>query len=274
MRSLIFNILFYSLTAVFAILCVVLSLIPGRKAMMFGLLAYTKTIKFFMRWVAGIDVTVSGHENIPREGAVIIAAKHQSYGDGIVMFSEFFDLSFVTGDHLEKFYTLKHILAKMNAVVVDNCGGEDARRRMSETSQIVREQGRRILIYPEGHLSEIGTQHRYRKGVYHLYADFGCPVVPAATNLGQRWNQNDWTKHPGKAGIEFLEPIMPGLDKDKFMRVLEDRIETRSKAMLDMDDLGALNPDNIGVVKENHVAKAKREKREAEEAVVDMKDKV
>ncbi|WP_371396533.1 lysophospholipid acyltransferase family protein [Fretibacter rubidus] len=266
MRSLVFNVLFYSLTAVFAIFCVILSLIPGRKAMMYGLLAYTKTIKFFMRWVAGIDVSVTGHDNIPREGAVIIAAKHQSYGDGIVMFSEFFDLSFVTGDHLEKFYTLKHILAKMNAVVVDNCGGEDARKRMSETSQIVREQGRRILIYPEGHLSEIGTQHRYRKGVYHLYADFGCPVVPAATNLGQRWNQNDWKKYPGKAAIEFLEPIMPGLSKDEFMRVLEDRIETRSKAMLDLNDLGALNPDNIGKLKENHVAKAKREKREADEA--------
>lgn len=240
--------------------------------MMFGLLSYTRTIKFFMRHIAGIKVTVSGHENIPKEGAVIIAAKHQSYGDGIVMFSEFFDLSFVTGDHLEKFWTLKHILGKMNAVVVDNCGGEDARKRMSETSAIVRQQGRRILIYPEGHLSQIGTQHRYRKGVYHLYKDFGCPVVPAATNLGQRWNQNDWTKFPGQAGLKFLEPIMPGLDKDEFMALLEDRIETASKAMLDMDDLGALNPDDIGVVTENHVAREKRLKREADEAGLGTKD--
>jgi len=37
----------------------------------------------------------------------------------------------------------------MNAVVIDNCGGEDARNRMAETSKIVREQGRRILIYIE-----------------------------------------------------------------------------------------------------------------------------
>lgn len=232
---------------------------------MVGLLTYTRTIKFFMHVVVGIKVTVSGHDNIPQDGAVIIAAKHQSYGDGIVMFSEFFDLSFVTGDHLEKFWTLKHILAKMNAVVVDNCGGEDARKRMSETSQIVREQGRRILIYPEGHLSLIGSQHRYRKGVYHLYKDFDCPVVPAATNLGQRWNQNDFKKFPGPAALEFLEPIMPGLGKDEFMAVLEERIETRSKALLDMENLGALDPMNIGRVIENDVARSKRLKREAEE---------
>ena len=240
---------------------------------MLGLRSYTRTIKLFMRWVAGIKVSVSGHENIPKEGAVIIAAKHQSYGDGIVMFSEFFDLSFVTGDHLEKFWTLKHILGKMNAVVVDNCGGEDARKRMSETSQIVREQGRRILIYPEGHLSLIGTQHRYRKGVYHLYKDFNCPVVPAATNLGQRWNQNDLKKYPGHAALEFLEPIMPGLGKDEFMAILEERIETRSKALLDMKNLGALDPMNIGLVMENEVAQAKRLKREAEEAAAMEKDK-
>ena len=232
---------------------------------MVGLLAYTRTIKFFMHVVVGIKVTVSGHDNIPQDGAVIIAAKHQSYGDGIVMFSEFFDLSFVTGDHLEKFWTLKHILAKMNAVVVDNCGGEDARKRMSETSQIVRRQGRRILIYPEGHLSLIGSQHRYRKGVYHLYKDFDCPVVPAATNLGQRWNQNDFKKFPGPAALEFLEPIMPGLGKDEFMAVLEERIETRSKALLDIENLGALDPMNIGRVIENDVARSKRLKREAEE---------
>jgi len=122
-----------------------------------------------------------------------------------------------------------------------------------------------VVIYPEGHLSLIGSQHRYRKGVYHLYKDFDCPVVPAATNLGQRWNQNDFKKFPGPAALEFLEPIMPGLGKDEFMAVLEERIETRSKALLDIENLGALDPMNIGRVIENDVARSKRLKREAEE---------
>lgn len=233
--------------------------------MMASLRRYTRVMVWGMRAIAGIHVTVSGHENVPTEGPVIIAAKHQSYGDGLVMFSQFFDLSFVTGDHLEKFLFLKRILAKMNAVVIDNCGGVDARERMAQTSQVVREQGRRILIYPEGHLSKVGTQHRYRKGVYHLYADFNCPVVPVATNLGQRWNQNDFTKYPGAASLEFLEPIMPGLGKDEFMDLLESRIETRSRELLDLENLGALDPRNIGRVEENDVAREKRLKREAEE---------
>ena len=263
-RSTLFNLFFYATTFVYAVIGVVLSLVPGRAPLMASLRQYTRVVRWGMRAIAGISVDVTGHHHVP-DGAVIIAAKHQSYGDGIVMFHQFDDLSFVTGDHLEKFWLLKVILAKMNAVVVDSCGGEDARARMAQTSAVVRQQGRRILIYPEGHLSQVGTHHRYRKGVFHLQEEFGCPVVPVATNLGQRWNQGDWIKHPGRARVEFLEPIPPGLDKDTFMARLQDMIETRSTELLDMDDLGALDPSVIGEQRENHVAKAKREAREKAE---------
>lgn len=265
MRSILFNIFFYVGTFFYAIVSVILSLVPGRTMMMGSLRRYTKVMTWAMRAIAGINVQVTGHENVPEEGAVIIAAKHQSYGDGIVMFSQFKDLSFVTGDHLEKFLFVKRILAKMNAVVIDSCGGLDSRRKMKETSAIVREQGRRILIYPEGHLSKIGTHHTYRKGVYHLYKDFNCPVVPVATNLGQRWNQMDWQKHSGSATLEFLEPIMPGLEKEEFMERLQNQIERRSLALLDLNNPGALDPADIGKLEENDVARAKRLAREAED---------
>jgi len=244
-RSLLFNILFYILTVFFALACVLLSFLPGRKPIMFGLWAYSNTMVWLMRVVAGIKVEVKGHENLPEKGPYIIAPKHQSYGDGFVVFSQFFDLSFVTGDHLEKFMTLKHILRKAGAVVIDNCGGTDARDRLQSEAEQVRAQGRKLLIYPEGHLSAPGEQRRYRKGIFHLYEDFGCAVVPTATNLGQRWNQNVWTKYKGIANVEFLEPIEPGLGKDEFMRKLETMIETRSLELLDFDNPGALEHSRI-----------------------------
>ncbi|WP_017931102.1 lysophospholipid acyltransferase family protein [Robiginitomaculum antarcticum] len=268
-NSVLFTIVFFGLTFVFAVICAVLALIPGRKPMMSGLWVYTKIIRFLMEVMLDIHVEVRGKDKLPQNEAFIIAAKHQSYGDGIIMFSEFFDLSFVTGDHLEKFTLLKTILRKAGAVVVDSCGGPDVHEKMTREAERVKRERRRLLIYPEGHLSQIGTQHRYRKGVYHMYKDFGCPVVPAATNLGQRWNQSDWRKYPGQAAIRFLDPIPPGLDKDAFMARLETEIETHSRAMLDMDNLGALNPADIGKTVENDVARAKREAREAQASHID-----
>jgi len=231
---------------------------------MAALRRYTRVMVWGMRRIAGMDIRVSGHDNIPIDGPVILASKHQSYGDGFVIFSQFQDLSFVAGNHLEKFWGVKRILTKMNAVVIDNCGGSDSQAKMEQQAADVRRDGRRLLIFPEGHLSKVGTRHRYRKGVWHLQQDFDCPVVPVANTLGQRWNQTDWAKFTGKAFVEFLEPIPPGLGKDEFMALLQERIETRSIELLDLEDLGALNPDDIGLEKENHVAKAKRLAREAE----------
>lgn len=65
--------------------------------------------------------------------------------------------------------------------------------------------------------------------------------------------------------MEFLEPIEPGMEKDAFMQVLQERIECRSIALLDMKNLGALNPDNIGKLDENESAQEKRKQREAGE---------
>lgn len=264
MRAWIFNIYFYVMTGLYAVVCVLFSLLPGRKMMMIALQRYTLSICWGMRYLAGIKVKVEGRNRVPR-GVCILASKHLSFGDGHVIFSVVNDLSFVTGDQLLKIPLLKRILRKMNAVVIDSCGGSDARQDMDEQADLIQEQGRRILIFPEGHLSQIGTYHRYRKGVWHLYDDFKCPVVPIASNLGQRWNQTDWQKFPGPATVEFLEPIAPGMGKDAFMKLLQERIETRSLELLDYENMGALNPADVGQERENIVAKAKRENREKEE---------
>lgn len=264
MRAIIFNCLFAIMTIFFGIICALFTLIPSRKPMMWALKRYCTRMVHVMRLV-GIKPEVSGHENIP-DGPAIIASKHQSYGDGFVLFSQIKDLSVVTGDHITKFPFISQILNKMNAVIVSSCGGAEVRRQFVETSRIIHEQKRKILIFPEGHLSKVGSHHRYKSGVYHLYRDLNCPVVPVAQNLGQRWNQVDWAKYPGTAKMEFLKPIQPGMKKKEFMALLQERIETRCLELLDYDNLGALDPNIVGKELENKTAKAARQAKETDQA--------
>jgi 1-acyl-sn-glycerol-3-phosphate acyltransferase len=77
-----------------------------------------------------------------------------------------------------------------------------------------------------------GERERYRSGIYYLYRDLGLPVTPVATSLGLLWNRRDWRKKAGRAAIEFLPAIEPGLDKHAFMRRLEDTIETASDRLI------------------------------------------
>ncbi|HEY9217676.1 MAG TPA: lysophospholipid acyltransferase family protein, partial [Phenylobacterium sp.] len=192
---------------------------------------YARRMVWAMRVFAGIRLEVRGRERLP-QGAFILAPKHQSWGDGFCAYSQFEDLAFVTGDHLERFPLLKGVLSKLGAIVVDNCGGPEARKALSTAAAEARRENRKILIYPEGHLAPIGVRYRYRTGVYYMSRDFEMQVVPAATNLGLFWPQQGFVKHPGTAVVEFLEPIPVGLDKDDFMARLEAAVEARTAELV------------------------------------------
>ena len=163
------------------------------------------------------------------DGPFIIAAKHQSWGDGYLIYPEVKNLAFVTGDHLEKFPLVGGILKKLGAIVIDSCGGGERKAAsLAKGMAIAKADGRRVLIYPEGHLAPVGTHFRYKAGVWHMAKAMNVPVVPVATNLGCFWQQEEMRKTPGTAIIEFLKPIEPGMSKDAFLTELTDRIEEQT----------------------------------------------
>lgn len=231
LRSAAFELAYWLITALFALICTALALLPGRRPLGFGLWLYSSVMLFAMRWIVGIVVEIRGRERLPEQPAVI-AAKHQSWADGFAMLAHVEPLGFVCGDHLERYPLVGRILNKAGAIVLSNNGGEAARERLAKGCASLREDGRSVLIYPEGHLSAPGGQHPYRKGVYHLYEASNRPCVPVATNLGLAWDRRSFLKTPGRAVLEFLEPIEPGLDKDAFMDRLETAVETRTSALV------------------------------------------
>lgn len=231
MRSLAFNLAFGLISVVYTLWAALAALRPGRGRVRQVIGRYVRRMIWAMKVLAGIQLEVRGRERLPK-GAFILAPKHASYGDGFCAYAQFDDLAFVTGDHLERFPLFKTVLKKLGAIVVDNCGGPEARKALSQSAGQAHAEGRTILIYPEGRLAAVGAHYRYRTGVYYMARDFGLPVVPAASNLGLFWPQEDWTKRPGRAVLEFLDPIEPGLDKDAFMARLEAAVETRTAELV------------------------------------------
>lgn len=235
MRSVLFQVCYWLTSIFFGIFAIPLLLVPGRALLMAWMQLYAKSMVFWMRVVGGVKLEYRGLENLPK-GPCIIGAKHQSWGDGYAVFSKVPDLAIVTGDHLEKLPMVGTILRKMEAVVVDSCGGAKSREKLVDVELTKARSGnRKILIYPEGHLAPVGQHFRYKKGIFHMYEGYGCPVVPVATNLGLYWPTDEWGLRPGKGVLEFLQPIEPGLDKATFMMELENRIESASLALLPDD---------------------------------------
>lgn len=257
MRSLAFNAAYWILSIGYTLTAAFAALAPGRGAVQRVIRQYVRRMVQAMRLLAGIRIEARGKARLP-EGAFIIAAKHQSWGDGFSVYDQFGDLAFVTGDHLERFPLLGTVLQKLGAIVVNNCGGHEARKALAENAARAHAEGRRILIYPEGNLAKVGEKFRYRTGVWHMYRDFDLPVVPLATNLGLFWPQEDFRKNPGTATIEFLDPIPPGLGKAEFMARLEAAIEDRT-AELVAEATGRPVTPAVRVFAPDEVRRAERE---------------
>jgi 1-acyl-sn-glycerol-3-phosphate acyltransferase len=91
--------------------------------------------------------------------------------------------------------------------------------------------GRAIVIFPEGTRTAPGQRLTYQPGVAALYQALALPLVPAAVNSGLYWGRRSFVKRPGRIVLSFLDPIPPGLPRREVMAELETRIETATAAL-------------------------------------------
>ncbi|MFC6200021.1 lysophospholipid acyltransferase family protein [Ponticaulis profundi] len=232
MRAITFNAAYWLLSIGYVLAALPCLTIPGDKAVRWLILQYTKSMRWALRTFAGIHHEVRGRERLP-EGSYVLAGKHQSWGDGFLVYPEIENIAFVTGDHLEKFPFVKGILQKLGAIVIDTCGGgEKKAASLANGTRQAAEDGRRVLIYPEGHLAPVDYHFRYKPGVWHLAKEMGVPIIPVATNVGLYWPQQSFEKNPGTAIIEFLPPVWPGEDKKETMALITKMVEDKTAELV------------------------------------------
>ncbi len=232
MRSLIFSVAYWMFSILYVLVTLPALILPGDTVVRALILSYVKSMRWSLRVFAGIRHEIRGRDNLP-DGPFVIAAKHQSWGDGYLIYPEIESIAFVTGDHLEKFPFVGKILQKLGAIVIDTCGGGERKAAsLAEGLERIREDGRRVLIYPEGHLAPVDYHFRYKAGVWHMANGMKVPVVPVATNIGLYWSQEDHQKKPGMAVVEFLPPMEAGENKSAFMSELTHTIETATARLV------------------------------------------
>jgi 1-acyl-sn-glycerol-3-phosphate acyltransferase len=231
-RSLAFNAFFYLGTLLAAVIGIVLVPIPT-PVLLRGLLHYwARAVVWGMRWIAGMKVEFRGLEHLPAAGPALLAGKHHSECDGILLAARLPGIAFVAMQELFRYPLIGAILYRLQMIRVDTCGGGRERENLAQFAKRAHDSGRHIAIYPEGNLMAPGERERYRSGIYYLSRDLNLPVTPVATSVGLLWNRRSWWKKPGGAAIEFLPAIEAGLDKQTFMRRLEEATESGSDRLI------------------------------------------
>ena len=237
LRSLVFHAAFYVLTTVLALAGLPV-LVMGRQKVQAYAKFWTGSAVWLAEKICGTKIVWRGLENLPR-GGCIIAAKHQSTLETMALTTKGADFSYILKRELMAIPVFGWYLKGAGQVAIDRAKRGQA---LPDLTRQVREaiaQGRQLIIFPEGTRKPAGAPPAYKSGVGYLYADSGAVCVPVALNTGLYWPRRNLSIHPGRVTIAFLEPIMPGLDKQSFLQLLEERIEARTAELI----AGALAAD-------------------------------
>ena len=230
LRSALFHAAFYGLTTLLAIVGLPVLLMDRRKVQAYAKF-WTGSAVWLLERICKTQVEWRGLEHLP-PGACIIAAKHQSTLETMALTTKGADFSYILKRELMAIPVFGWYLKGAGQVAIDRAKRGQA---LPDLTRQVREaivEGRQMIIFPEGTRKPAGAPPEYKSGVAYLYADSGAVCVPVALNTGLFWPRQSLKIHPGKATIEFLTPIEPGLGKSEFLKVLQERIETATEALI------------------------------------------
>lgn len=208
-RSLLFALFFYPGTIV-----AVLAAFPAALIGQGALTAVTHGWARYHRWCArillGIRTRVEGQ---PRQGAVIVAAKHQSMFETIEMLLILDRPAVVMKRQLTDIPGWGWVARRYGVIPVDREGGAAALRRMLKAARHAVGGGRPIMIFPEGTRVPPGEKPPLQPGFAGLYKALGVAVVPIALDSGRVWPRS-FVKRPGVVTMRVGETIPPGLKRD------------------------------------------------------------
>jgi 1-acyl-sn-glycerol-3-phosphate acyltransferase len=229
-RSLLFVALFYLWSAATTIACLPLLVLP-RGLTMAAMRFWARGIVGMLRVVCDVTMEIRGLEHLPA-GSALIGAKHQCMFDTQGPLLAFADPAYVMRRNLLNIPIYGWYCRKAGMIAIDREGRASALRDLVARARRTLAEGRQMIIFPEGHRVAPGETGAYKPGVAALYRDLGIACIPMATNSGSHWPAHGVIRKPGVIVYEFLPPIPAGLHRREFMRLLEERIETASAALL------------------------------------------
>jgi 1-acyl-sn-glycerol-3-phosphate acyltransferase len=226
--SLVFNVQIYAVMALMAVVFTPWALVDRRGAYA-AVHAWCGWVRWSARRMLGLRTEVRGP--VP-EGEVLIAAKHQSFLDVILIVSAVPRPKFIMKRELKWAPIVGWYALRIGCVPVDRGRRAEAMRQMMRGVTEGAAPPGQLIIYPQGTRIAPGAKAPYKMGSAVLYQTTGLPCVPAATNVGLFWPRRGIRREPGLAVVEFLEPIAPGLPAAAFTARLEREVEARSDALM------------------------------------------
>ncbi|MFT7594533.1 MAG: 1-acyl-sn-glycerol-3-phosphate acyltransferase [Paracoccaceae bacterium] len=191
---------------------------------------YSRWVFWSARWMVGIRTEVRG---TPPSGEALIAAKHQSFLDIMMIFTALPAAKFIMKKEILYTPVIGQYAKLLGCVAVDRGKRGATIDKMVRDVHEGRQEAGQLIIYSQGTRVAPGVNAPYKVGTGVLYEQLGQTCVPVATNVGVLWPRKGIMRKPGVAIVEFLDPIAPGKTRQDFMDDLESLVEEKSNALME-----------------------------------------
>ena len=224
LRSLFFNILLFGGIIVACIIVFPLLFVRDKYMIRAGKVL-SRYVVFLLKIFIDVKIEFKGTENLKKFDRYFVASAHQSMFETFALQTVISGPVFILKKELMQIPFFGWCLKKIGAVaIVRDTATKENLNFFDKILDKINKGKRPLLIFPQGTRVPYKDRPDFKKGVARIYEALKLPCVPVALNTGKVWPKNSFNKYPGKITISFLSPIEPGLNKEEFLKKLQQTI--------------------------------------------------
>ena len=223
-RNILFTVVFFLGIIFISIIFLPSLIMPPTVTLMGGKIMGYWT-KYCLRIFLSVKINIIGRENIVDDEKFFIACSHQSMFETFFLQTIFNSPIFILKKELLKIPIFGLYLKKIGSISINrNKTTKENLGFFDKILKIVNNSKRPLLIFPQGTRVLSEDRPKFKKGTGRIYEALKIKCQPVALNSGYVWPKNKQLSNNKTITVSILKPISPGLDKEKFINLLQNNI--------------------------------------------------
>jgi len=180
---------------------------------------------FCLQFFLSTKIIIKGKENIIKNKKFFIASSHQSMFETFFLQVIFNSPVFILKKELLMIPIFGWYLKKIGSISIKR--NKVAKENLSffdDISKQINSSDRPLIIFPQGTRLSPEDRSTFKKGSSRIYEELKILCQPIAINSGKTWPKKGSKKINTVLTISILKPIEPGLEKEVFLKELENVI--------------------------------------------------
>ena len=223
-RNFLFSLFFFT-GIIFISLAFLPAIILPKKLILFGGKIMGHWASFCLQFFLSTKIIIKGKENIIKNKKFFIAASHQSMFETFFLQTIFDSPVFILKKELLMIPIFGWYLKKIGSISIKrNKISKENLSFFNDISRQISSSERPLIIFPQGTRLSPEDRTPFKKGSGRIYEELKILCQPIAINSGNTWPKKGSKKINTVLTISILKSIEPGLEKEVFLKKLENVI--------------------------------------------------